>query len=91
MPRPMYRTRGWRRVVRRIPSSEVVVHYEKRKPSRAKCAICGAELHGVPSLRPSKLVKLAKSERRPERPYGGYLCPSCLSRGIKEAIRSIVE
>ncbi|MEM4717880.1 MAG: 50S ribosomal protein L34e [Desulfurococcaceae archaeon] len=91
MPRPMYRTRSWRRIVRRIPSGEVVVKYEKRKPGRAKCAICGADLNGVPILRPSKLVKLAKSEKRPQRPYGGYLCPNCLSRGIREAIRSMDE
>ncbi|MEM0004500.1 MAG: 50S ribosomal protein L34e [Desulfurococcaceae archaeon] len=90
MPRPMYRTRSWRRIIRRAPGGETVTMYEKRKPSKAKCAICGAELHGVPALRPSQLSKLAKTEKRPERPYGGYVCSRCLTRGLKEAIRSTV-
>jgi len=90
MPRPMYRTRSWRRVIRRVPSGEVVVHYEKRRPNRARCAICGAELNGVPTLRPSQLAKLAKTEKRPERPYGGYICPKCLARGIREALRASI-
>ncbi|MEM4762504.1 MAG: 50S ribosomal protein L34e [Desulfurococcaceae archaeon] len=91
MPRPMYRTRSWRRIIRRTPGGGVLVRYEKRRPSKAKCAICGRELHGVPSLRPYQLAKLAKTEKRPERPYGGYICPQCLSRGLKEAIRSKVS
>jgi len=90
MPRPMYRTRSWRRVIRRVPGGEVAVHYEKRRPNRARCAICGAELNGVPALRPSQLAKLAKTEKRPERPYGGYICPKCLARGIREALRASI-
>ncbi|MEM3346299.1 MAG: 50S ribosomal protein L34e [Desulfurococcaceae archaeon] len=89
MPRPMYRTRSWRIIKRRTPGGNLVVHYEKRKPSKAKCAICGAELHGVPALRPYQLSKLSKTEKRPERPYGGYICPRCLTRGLREAVRTI--
>lgn len=89
MPRPMYRSRSYRRVVRRTPGGRIAIHYEKRRPSKAKCAICGAELHGVPALRPSELSKLAKTEKRPERPYGGVICPACLREGLKNAIRSL--
>lgn len=87
----MYRTRSWRRVKRVTPGGRLVVHYEKRKPGKAKCAICGTELHGVPALRPSKLGKLAKTEKRPERPYGGVICPKCLMRGLKVAVRASVH
>ncbi len=87
MVRPALRSRSLRRVYRRTPGGRVVIHFEKRKPGPAKCAICGAVLNGVPRLRPVQLRKLPKSLRRPERPYGGYLCPRCLAARLKEAIR----
>jgi large subunit ribosomal protein L34e len=90
MPRPMYRARSWRRISKRIPSGRAVVHYEKGKPGRARCAVCGAPLNGVPALRPVVLSKLAKTEKRPERPYGGVVCPKCLSRGLRNSIRALV-
>ncbi|MGC9181363.1 50S ribosomal protein L34e [Thermogladius sp.] len=88
MPRPMYRTRSWRRVVVRTPGGELRVHYEKRRPSSAHCAICGRPLNGVPRLRPSQLRKLAKTEKRPERIYGGVVCPSCLAKLIRRSVRA---
>jgi len=83
----MYRTRSWRRVIRRVPGGDIIVHYEKGRPKKARCAICGRELRGVPASRPYELSKLAKTEKRPERPYGGVICAKCLARGIREAIR----
>lgn len=91
MPRPMYRTRSWRRVKRVTPGGELVVHYEKRRPGRARCAICGGELHGVPALRPAQLSKLAKTMKRPERMYGGVVCPRCLARGLRESVRMSIR
>ncbi|MGC8982584.1 MAG: 50S ribosomal protein L34e [Desulfurococcaceae archaeon] len=88
MPRPKFRTRSWRRIKVTTPGGRSTIHYEKRRPSKAKCAICGSELHGVPALRPYQLSKLAKTEKRPERPYGGYICPRCLARGLREAVRA---
>ncbi len=61
----------------RVPSSDTVTHYTYGKPSKPKCGICGAELHGVIRGRPSEVRKRAKSERRPERPFGGVLCSAC--------------
>lgn len=90
MPRPMYRTRSWRRVKRVTPGGELVVHYEKRRPGKARCAICGRELHGVPALRPFQLSKLAKTMRRPEIMYGGVVCPQCLARGLRESVRESI-
>ncbi|MEM2077689.1 MAG: 50S ribosomal protein L34e [Thermosphaera sp.] len=87
MPRPMLRSRSWRRTSIRTPSGRVVVHYEKRRPGVAKCSVCGKPLNGVPSLRPSGMAKLAKTEKRPERMFGGTVCPECLARGLREAVR----
>ncbi len=87
MVRPAYRSRSLRRVYRRTPGGRTVLRFEKRRPGPARCARCGRILHGVPRLRPVELRKLPKRARRPERPYGGYLCPSCLSKLIKEAVR----
>ncbi len=90
MPRPRYRSRSLRRMYVRIPGGDVKIHYEKRKPNVAKCAICGKPLNGVPRLRPAELRKLPKSLRRPERMYGGVICASCLRSLLKEAIRGSV-
>lgn len=90
MVRPAYRSRSLRRVCKRTPGGKTVIHFEKRKPNPAHCALCGRVLHGVPRLRPVELRKLPKRARRPERPYGGYLCPACLARLLKEAARKII-
>ncbi|MCS7386281.1 MAG: 50S ribosomal protein L34e [archaeon GB-1867-005] len=87
MPRGTYRSRSYRRRYVRTPGGRGVIHYFKRRPNPAKCAICKRELHGVPRLRPSKLRKLPKSSRRPNRPYGGNLCPACLERLLKITVR----
>lgn len=87
MPRPGLRTRSKRRVFVRTPGGRIVIRYEPRKPGPARCAVCGKPLNGVPRLKPVELRNLAKTEKRPERPYGGYLCPRCLSRLLREAIR----
>jgi large subunit ribosomal protein L34e len=86
--KPMYRSRSWRRKYVRTPGGRVVVHFERRKPKIAHCAICGRPLHGVPRLRPVDLRKLPRTMRRPERPYGGYICPSCLARLLKASIHA---
>ncbi len=88
MPRPGLRTHSYRKVYRRTPGGRAVIHYEYRKPGIAKCAICGKPLNGVPRARPVELRNMAKTMKRPERPYGGYLCHRCLARLLKEAIRT---
>lgn len=87
MPRPTHRNRSWRRIAVRTPGGRAVVHYEKKKPGKPVCMVCGRPLNGVPALRPSGLSKLAKTEKRPERAYGGVVCHECLARGLRNAIR----
>ncbi len=78
MPRPRYRTRSLRKVFVRTPGGRLVIHYEKRNKGWYKCAICGRPLAGVPR----EPKDYPKSSRRPERPYGGYLCAECLRREL---------
>ncbi|MEM0105639.1 MAG: 50S ribosomal protein L34e [Zestosphaera sp.] len=75
--------KGWRRT----PGGRSVVHYKRSKSYIAVCGICGQELGGVPKSSYT-LKKNVKSSRRPERFFGGVLCPSCLSLALKLAVRS---
>jgi large subunit ribosomal protein L34e len=86
MPRPALRSRSLAKVYKRTPSGKVVIRYRRRKNNSAKCAICKRELNGVKT---NNLNKLSKSEKRPERPFGGFLCHKCLESLIKSAIRGI--
>ncbi len=89
LPRPWRKSSSRRRVYKRIPSGVAVAHYELRNVNVAKCSACGAQLGGVPRLNPSSLRKLAKTEKRPERIYGGTLCRRCLANILREAVRAI--
>ncbi len=71
----------------RVPGNRSVIHYSRRKPSAAHCQYCGAKLNGVPRDRPGKARKVHHSSRRPERPYGGNLCPRCLAQSIRKAVQ----
>jgi large subunit ribosomal protein L34e len=77
------KSRTLRRVVKKTPGGRLVKHFNKRKPSKATCASCGKTLVGVPRERPKKLATLPKTQRRPERPYGGVLCSLCSRKKIK--------
>ncbi len=87
MPRGMYKSRTLRRVYRKTPGSRVVVHYKKRKPKKARCTGCGALLKGVARERPYKMMKLSKTKKRPQRPYGGYYCSKCMRKILIEKVR----
>ena len=89
MPEPRYRSRSLRRRYLHTPGGRTVIHYRRKKPKVTKCALCGQPLGGIPRLRPGKFQKLTKSQRRPERPFGGYLCHKCLAIEIKKAVRGI--
>jgi large subunit ribosomal protein L34e len=48
-------------------------------------------LQGIPRLRAVEIRKLPKSKKRPERPYGGYLCSECMRELFKEKARKIIK
>ncbi|MEA1993980.1 MAG: 50S ribosomal protein L34e [Euryarchaeota archaeon] len=85
--RGMYRSRSLKRKSVKTPGKRAVVHFKKKKHSKRVCAECGAELHGVSRGTPNEIKKLSKSKKRPVRPYGGYLCSSCMRKLIKEKVR----
>ena len=87
MPKPSRRSRSMRKVFRKVPGARISVQYKKRKPNAAKCGNCGAVLKGIPRLNPIKMRNLAKTMRRPQRPYGGVLCSKCLRNKMIEKFR----
>jgi large subunit ribosomal protein L34e len=86
MPAPRTRSRSLRKIFVKTPGGKTTIHYKRRKPKAAHCGKCGAVLKGVARERPYKMRKMAKSKKRPSRPYGGILCTRCMrSLFIKKA------
>jgi len=88
MPAGSKKSGTFRKVFKKTPGGKNVIHYEKRKPKSQKCGECKKELMGIPRLKASKMHNLAKTKKRPERPYGGYLCTACAKRRLIEESRS---
>ena len=65
------------------------MHYKKRNPKPAHCADCSGVLQAVPRGRPYKMQNMAKTKKRPERPYGGVLCSKCLRKEMITKARSL--
>lgn len=83
-----HKSRNYRRIFVRTPNSKTKIQYRRRKVSKAKCAECGAELKGILRERDYKMQNAAKSSKRPERPFGGYLCSKCSRKKIITEARS---
>jgi len=91
MVKPMLRSRSKKRRRVRTPGKKLVTHYKRKKPGRARCAVCKKPLHGVPRLNPSKMRKLPKTKKRPERPFGGNLCSKCMRNLFKKTLTQILS
>lgn len=76
MVRPSLRRK--KQVKKKTPGGKHKTIYKKKRKSKHKCSICGAELAGVPA----DGKKASKSKRRPSRPYGGRLCSKCARKVI---------
>lgn len=76
------RSRTLRRIHVRTPGGRNVIHYEARKPSRPHCASCGTMMHGMKAMLSRAMHSVPKTQKRPERPYGGELCSACMRRII---------
>ncbi|MCX8205611.1 MAG: 50S ribosomal protein L34e [Candidatus Micrarchaeota archaeon] len=63
------------RVFKRVPGGKLKVHIKSPRKGAASCSICGSGLKGASSSR-----SLRKTERRPERPFGGHLCGACTQK-----------
>ena len=82
-----FKSRTFRRVFKRTPSGKNKIDYKLRKPKVAKCAACKKPLHGIPWLIASKFKNLAKTKKRPQRPFGGNLCSKCSRKEIIKRIK----
>ena len=76
------KSRSFKRIDRRVPSGKSKRFFALRKPDKAKCARCRTTLKGVPNERPRIMQNLAKTEKRPQRPFGGVLCSACMRAEI---------
>ncbi len=86
MPAGKHKSRSLRRVFVKTPGSGTKVQYRKRKPSKKVCQDCGKALQGIPNLIQSKFKNLPLTKKRPQRPYGGNLCSSCMRKKIKSQV-----
>lgn len=76
MPKPMHRSRSFKRFNRVTSTGRNVVHYRRVPASMPHCAICAAELHGIS-------VVGGRSRRSNSRPFGGVLCSKCTAEVVK--------
>ncbi len=60
----------------------------RKQPNYHICAICKAKLHGTPTGSRVEIRRLSKSQRSPQRPFGGQLCSSCTRNKFKLSARS---
>ncbi len=77
-----------KRVKVRIPSGRIVIKSKRRQVGVGRCANCQGELHGTPTAHPNEM-KLAKSDKRPSRAYGGYFCGNCTRELFREKARGL--
>ena len=78
MTKPRFKSKSWREKQVKTPGGRLVIRHVRKNPKLASCSNCGRKLQGVPRIRPEYLKRTVRTERRPERPYGGNLCSSCM-------------
>lgn len=76
MPKPMHRSRSFKRSDKITPKGKHVVHFRRAKNSFPHCAICKAELNGIST-------KGGRSRKTNSRLFGGVLCANCTSNVVK--------
>ena len=83
MPKPRDRSRSKRKVFVRVPSGKTKIRYlRKKKADKHYCAVCKNILQATHSK-----AKLSKTQKRPERLFGGHLCHKCTDKVITYAAR----
>lgn len=77
MVAPKLRSQSKKKIKRKTPKGRQAVLYRREKIPAGRCGRCGRTLQGVASGYPSKMSRMSKSEKIPERPYAGVLCADC--------------
>jgi len=88
MPAPRYRSRSYRRKKFHSPGGETRIHYVRMKNNHPRCAVCGNPISGIGKHYTFEYMRMSHSKKTVNRPFGGVLCPTCLQRMIKAAVRS---
>jgi large subunit ribosomal protein L34e len=84
-----HKSKTKRKIYVKVPGNTVKVHYRTRKPKMAVCAVYKTPLQGVPRERPKKMMNMAKSKKRPQRPFGGVLSSRAMRDRMKSKARSL--
>lgn len=82
-----YRSNSYRKVKKVTPGHRNVTHYSRKKPKLGTCPVTGEKLKGVPRERPVKMRNMAKSSKRPQRPFGGVLSSKASREVLKNKAR----
>ncbi|HKZ45343.1 MAG TPA: 50S ribosomal protein L34e [archaeon] len=77
------------RFKKRLAGGRVALRVKREKAGFVRCAKCGKVLHGIPRLHTVGMRRLAKTEKRVNRPFGGYYCSSCCRGLFREKARVI--
>lgn len=71
------------------PSGKKVFHKKREKSKLQTCAGCGQVLHGVPRAVSSEMKNFSKTERGPNRIFGGQYCGGCTKGILREKARIV--
>lgn len=82
MVRGFLKNRTFKRVRVSLPGGGSKIQYRRARNGAPQCADCGGVLKGTARGSPSQIMKLSKSERRPDRLFGGVLCSACSKERI---------
>ncbi len=88
MPAPRHKSTRFRKMHVRVPGGSTHLHYKDRNPKIAHCAHCRGELKGIPRIKATAMKRMPKTQKRPERPYGGMLCSRCMRAHIIKNIQA---
>ena len=83
-----HKSNSMRKVFVKAPGGTLKTHFRDRKPNKAICAVYGTPLPGVPRESPASMRNMPKSQKRPERPFGGVLSSRAMRDKMKEKARS---
>jgi large subunit ribosomal protein L34e len=83
------KSRTFRGIKKKTPGNRLATYYVKRSIKKPVCGVCGSFLQGMQHGSQDKLNKLSKTQRRPERAFGGVLCSKCSRERIKATARGL--
>jgi large subunit ribosomal protein L34e len=83
------KSRTFRRLSKKTPSGKITLKFERKNQKKPVCGVCGAILQGIKHSSQKGLNKLSKTQRRPERAFGGVLCSKCSRERIKAIARGM--